>query len=287
MYRVFYIFSALLLLSACQSKDIPPPPEGMTLIEGGKGVIGANEGPLHEQPRFTLHVHSYYIDKSPVTVAEFRQFVKETGYVTQAKKFGNSAVYNFETSQWELIDSATWQYPLGPTGPPAQDDHPVTHVSWNDANAYAEWAGKRLPSEVEWEFAARKGIPEDWRYTWGTELLDDQGYRANVWQGTFPGKNLELDGFLLTSPVGYFGENSHGMTDVGGNVWEWCMDTYRPYENSPAKIKVDEEVKVMRGGSFMCDSTFCHGYRVTHRNSTTSESSFFHTGFRCVKDIKN
>ena len=288
MKQLLNILMVLLVFSSCKNeshKEFPHVPEGMVLIEGGTTTIGNNSGELHEQPEFRVKLHSYFMDISPVTVAEFRKFMEETGYVTYAEKFGNSAIYNFEKNKWELIDGANWEYPLGPSGEKAPDEHPVTHVSWHDANAYAKWAGKRLPTEFEWEYAARKGIPADWRYSWGKELKDSLGYRANVWQGEFPGQNKQLDGYLLTSPVGWFGTNLSGLTDMGGNVWEWCKDAYAPYPSSPASFPVVEENKILRGGSFMCDSTFCHGYRLTHRNSTSSESSFFHTGFRCVKDI--
>ena len=241
---------------------------------------------MHERPELRIRLHSCFMDTNPVTAADFRKFVNATGYITDAEKFGNSAIYNFEENKWELIDGANWHFPLGPDNEISTENHPVTHVSWFDANAYAEWSGKRLPTEFEWEHAARKGIPKEWRYTWGTELKDSLGYRANVWQGEFPGQNKGLDGFLLTSPVGHFGKNNMGLSDIGGNIWEWCKDVYGPYPDSPAHIEVKEENKVLRGGSFMCDSTFCHGYQVTHRNQTSAESSFFHTGFRCVKTIR-
>jgi sulfatase modifying factor 1 len=138
---------------------------------------------------------------------------------------------------------------MGKEAGKAPDNHPVTHVSWNDANAYASWAGKRLPTENEWEYAARKDIPVSWRYTWGNNLSDSAGFHANVWQDTFPGTNYGLDGYYLTSPVGAFGKNVSGLTDVGGNVWEWCHDVYAPYKNSPAKFEVLDENKVLRGGS--------------------------------------
>ncbi len=282
-----FLILAPLLLSSCHRKPGTDPraPEGMVYIEGGRATIGSDNGPPNERPSFTVRIHSFFMDEHPVTVADFRKFVEATGYKTYAEKFGNSEIYNFEANRWELVDGADWRHPLGPDQPAAKDDHPVTHVSWYDANAYAKWAGKRLPTEFEWEYADRRGIPVTQRYTWGNYLADKDGYHANVWEGTFPGTNLGLDGFLLTSPVGYFGKNKSGLADMGGNVWEWCKDTYAAYQDSPADIQVDPENKVLRGGSFMCDSSYCHGYLVSHRNFTTAESSFFHTGFRCVKDL--
>jgi sulfatase modifying factor 1 len=284
--RIFlsFLYSLILIFSAC-NREAPVAPEGMVYIEGGKATIGSDTGFPNESPEFTMKIESFFMDVNPVTIADFREFVIETGHVTSAEEFGNSTIYDFDSLKWELVDGATWEYPLGSGSEKAADNHPVTHVSWFDANAYAEWAGKRLPTEFEWEYAARKGIPKDQRYTWGNDLKDQNGYNANVWQGTFPGVNKGLDGFFLTSPVGQFGANINGLTDMGGNVWEWCSNVYAPYENSPEKFRILEENKSLRGGSFMCDSSFCHGYIVSHRNYTTSESSLFHTGFRCVKDI--
>lgn len=281
-----YSLGILLILAISCTPPENEIPVGMVLIKGGKTVIGSNQGLPHERPEFTAKIKSFFIDVSPVTVAEFRKFVQETDYISYAENFGNSAVFNFQTGTWELLDGAYWEFPLGPDSGKAQDDHPVTHVSWFDANAYATWAGKRLPTEMEWEYAARKGIPKEWRYTWGPQLKDQSGIRANIWQGSFPEINTGADGYILTSPVGAFGKNSQGLTDMGGNVWEWCSDTYKPYKNSPVQFAIDEEYKILRGGSFMCDSSYCHGYRVSHRNSTSMESSLFHTGFRCAKDAR-
>lgn len=274
----------VLFLFSCQDRD-PNPPEGMVFIKGGWGTFGSNSGLPNERPEFRGKVKSFYMDISPVTVSEFRRFIESTGYITYAEKFGNSAVFNFKTGTWELLDGASWEFPLGPEEKKAFNDHPVTQVNWFDACEYAKWSGKRLPTEREWEFAARLGIPKEWRYTWGEQLEDRDGFHANVWQGSFPEKNQGIDGYLLTSPAGAFGKNSQGLTDMGGNVWEWCFDTYRPYKNSPVDFPLIEENKILRGGSFMCDSGYCHGYRVSHRNFTTSETSLFHTGFRCVKDL--
>lgn len=286
LFRRFSILILSGIVFSCSNNDPLNAPEGMVFIKGGRATIGSDTGLPIEQPEFHPKIKSFFMDISPVTVSAFREFVEATGYITEAERFGNSAVYNFNTNFWELIDSVYWEYPLGKKEGKAIDDHPVTHVSWNDANAYAAWKGKRLPTEYEWEYAARKDIPESWRYTWGNDLADSAGFHANVWQGTFPGTNLGLDGYYLTSPVGSFGKNASGLTDVGGNVWEWCSDVYAPYKNSPVKMEVQEEDKVLRGGSFMCDSSYCHGYIVYHRNFTSEESSFFHTGFRCAKDIK-
>ena len=165
-------------------------------------------------------------------------------------------------------------------------DHPVVHVSWNDAVAYATWADKRLPTEVEWEHAARGARDNRRPYAWGDSLAEDGAYKANTWQGIFPVRNTVEDGYLYTSPVGAFGETPLGLTDMGGNVWEWTQNWFRPYadRNEPFSPTVQSE-KAQRGGSFLCEPGWCHGYRVSARSHSTPETSLFHVGFRCVMDI--
>ena len=280
-----YIVLLSIIFPGISCSENPQPPDGMVFIKGGKAVIGTERGLPIESPEFRTKIKSFYLDVSPVTVAQFRKFIESSVYKTDADKFGDAGVYDFDTLKWKLLPGANWEYPFGPDANIAQDDHPVTQVSWRDANAYAEWAGKRLPTEYEWEYAARKGIPLNQKYSWGNELADEKGFYANVWQGNFPEYNSGSDGFLFTSPVGYFGKNQSGVTDMGGNVWEWCYDTYKPYKGSTVSFQIDEENKVVRGGSFMCDSMYCHGYRVTHRNSNSAETSLFHTGFRCAANL--
>ena len=269
--------------------EAQPPeeiPEGMVYVPGGVTHIGAEDGLPPEQPVFEAEVAPFFMDAHSVTVAQFRAFVEATGFVTEAEGFGNAGLIDLDTQQWMLVDGATWQYPLGPEGPPTPDDHPVTQVSWNDAVAYAEWVGKRLPTEVEWEHAAR-GAQDDRRpYAWGDSLAEDGAYKANTWQGTFPLRNTVEDGYLYTSPVGAFGETPLGLTDMGGNVWEWTQNWFRPYaeRNEPFSPTAQSE-KVQRGGSFLCEPGWCHGYRVSARSHSTPETSLFHVGFRCVKDV--
>jgi len=284
--------------NAASQADTPPratvsgPPEGLTVpagmvyIPGGRTHIGAEEGLPPEQPVFEAEVAPFFMDAEPVTVARFRTFVEATGYRTEAERFGNAGVFDVNTRQWLLLDGATWQYPLGPDGPPAPDDHPVTQVSWNDAVAYAGWAGKRLPTEVEWEHAAR-GARDDRRpYAWGSSLVEDGTYRANTWQGRFPLHNSGEDGYSYTSPVGHFGATPLGLMDMGGNVWEWTTDWYRPYADRDNPFTpTPESERVQRGGSFLCEPGWCHGYRVSARSHSTPETSLFHVGFRCVQDV--
>ncbi len=216
----------------------------------------------------------FQMDVSPVTVTEFREFVRATSYVTEAEKFGDAGVFDFTTGEWHLLKGAYWEYPSGSEGGKAPDDHPVTQVSWNDAQAYCKWAGKRLPSSEEFLLAEKNGRENYGQtYTWGDDFQENGVYKANFWQGTFPSVNTADDGFLTTSPVGYFGKNAVGLTDMGGNVWQWCSDDSqgRPGE------------KNQRGGSFLCDPMVCHGFKVGGIASSSPETSLMHVGFRCVK----
>ncbi len=258
----------------------------MILVPGGVTTIGSADGLDWERPVLTVEVKPFYLDVHPVTVAQFRTFVEATGYVTQAEEFGNAGVFNFLTGEWTLVDGADWEHPFGPDQPAAADDHPVTQVSWHDAVAYCRWAGKRLPTEFEWEHAARNARNDPGPYAWGEALVDAAGtYHANTWQGEFPQTNTEADGFRATNPVGAFGSTPLGLSDMGGNVWEWCADWFRPYDDfgTPFEPGPDAE-RAHRGGSFLCDPDVCHGYRVSARAGTTPDTSLCHLGFRCAKD---
>ena len=268
----------------------------MVYIPGGRTLIGDDTADKEEhgphsrhngssRPTFWAEVEPFFMDEHPVTVAQFRGFVEATGFVTEAERFGDAGVLNPETRQWMLVKGATWHHPFGPEGPAAPDDHPVTQVSWNDAVAYADWAGKRLPSEVEWEHAAREARNSRDFYAWGNELVEGRKYRANIWQGRFPWVNTGEDGFMYTSPVGAFGKTELGLTDMGGNVWEWTQNWYRSYsERDQPFTPTPQSEKVQRGGSFQCLE--CNGYRVYTRSHSTPETSLFHVGFRCVKDVE-
>jgi sulfatase modifying factor 1 len=249
-------------------------------------MIGSESGLPSEQPVFATEVEPFFMDEHPVTVAQFRAFVEATGYTTEAEQFGNAGILDLRTGQWGMVQGANWKQPQGPNGPAAPDDHPVTQVSWNDAVAYAEWAGKRLPTEVEWEHAARGARNARDPYSWGKSLVEGGQHHANTWQGTFPIRNTGEDGHILTSPVGTFGKTSLGLADMGGNVWEWCENWYRPYaeRGTPFTPNAQSE-KAQRGGSFLCTEGFCHGYRVSARSHSTPETALFHVGFRCVKDL--
>lgn len=256
----------------------------MVFFEGGTFMMGSAAGTPQEQPVHEVTVKSFRMDKHPVTVRDFRRFARETNYRTDADKFGDSGVFDFNTSGWKLVPGANWEYPQGKTLPKADDNHPVTHVSWNDAAAYAEWAGKRLPTEAEWEYAARCGGKGNTRFSWGNDLVSNGRFMANVWQGEDVSARQGADGFVLTSPVGHFGETPCGLTDMGGNVWNWCADVYRPYSGSNTPFRENPEVRVIRGGSFFFDQLGENSFSVSGRSSNTQETSLFNTGFRCAAD---
>ncbi len=261
-------------------------PPGMVYIPGGTTLIGSDQGFPMEKPQFEAEVAPFLMDTHPVTVAQFREFVEETGYQTQAETFGDAMVLDLQTYDWVLLPHATWEFPLGPNESQAKDDHPVTQVSWNDAVAYSKWAGRRLPTEIEWEHAARGAESAPHQYAWGNVLHADGAPKANTWEGVFPAYNTQEDGYLLTSPVGEFGKTPLGLTDMGGNVWEWTDSWYLPYEDREKDfIPTEASERVHRGGSFLCNPGYCHGYRVSARSHTTPESSTFHVGFRTVKDL--
>lgn len=262
---------------------VPDLKDEMILMEGGNFLMGSETGLPQESPVHEVTVKSFYIDKSPVTVAQFSKFIEVTNYKTEAEKFGDSGVFNLDAQNWELLPGAFWGKPFGPSGPAAEENYPVTHVSWNDAVAFAKWAGKRLPTEAEWEYAARSGKNSGNKFSWGNEVSVNGKYFANVWQGEIDAPEVK-DGFLFTCPVGEFGENEAGLTDMGGNVWNWCADNYKAYPGSTVAIREDPNVKVIRSGSFFYDQYGEDSYSVSGRSMNSHETSLFNTGFRCAKD---
>ncbi|MGB2128348.1 MAG: formylglycine-generating enzyme family protein [Flavicella sp.] len=253
----------------------------MSFFEGGSILIGSDTGAANELPKFETTVAPFYLDKNLVSVADFRAFVTATGYRTEAENFGDSGVFDFKEERWNLIKGVTWEYPLGETNPKAKDNHPVTHVSWNDAKAYAAWAGKRLPTEYEWEFAAKNG--KNNRYPWGENPMLNGRHMANVWQGNKIQNAKVLDGFKLTSPIGHYGKTPAGLTDMSGNVWQWCEDVYASYPGNPNPERAVPNVRVTRGGSFMFDGALEKSFTTTFRSKNSIDTSLFNTGFRCAK----
>ncbi len=276
--KTFFSLAVLVILAlGLLSWQLVSLNKEMITIEGG--VLETTD-PITKESKI-VEIKSFLLDKNLVTVSEFEHFVKTTGYKTDAEKFGNAAVFDPTAQQWTLLDGADFRYPRGKQHAKAASDHPVTQVSWNDAIAYATWKKKRLPTQWEWEYAAKTGAPDNEQYSWGRDLVVDGKYKANTWQGSFPFHNTVEDGYEFTSPVGAFGANSAGFTDMGGNVWQWCQDDIEPTGRDK---EVDPSIrKVLRGGSFLCDPQVCHGFVVTGRSSSTAESSLMHTGFRCAR----
>ena len=238
------------------------------------------------QPSFAASVDPFLLDQHPVTVAAFRRFARTTDYETQAERFGDAGVLHPQTGRWQLVKGADWQHPRGPEAPASKGDHPVTQVSWSDAEAYCQWRGARLPTEVEWEHAARGARNRRTACPWGRceRAGQDTTHRANTWQGRFPVQNIAADGYRYTSPVGTFEEGELGLADMGGNVWEWTDSWFRSYAGRAAPFKpTRQSERVQRGGSFQCNE--CGGYHVFSRSHATPETALFHVGFRCAQDV--
>ncbi len=278
---------ALLLLAGltpCHAATSEKPE--MVRIPAGEAGIGSDRGRADEAPSFRATVAAFDLDRTPVTVAAFARFVQQQGFVTEAEKLGSGAVMSFGTGQWQLVAGADWRRPSGPKGKASEPTHPVTQVSWNDALAYCTAQRKRLPSEVEYEYASRLGAPDGAAHAFGDALVHNGRYRANVWTGVFPLLNTAKDGYASTSPVGAFGEGPLGLVDMAGNVWEWTRDWYRPYAERAQPWPAGKAgEKVQRGGSFLCDPGFCYGFKVTARGHATPDSSHMHVGFRCARDV--
>lgn len=254
----------------------------MVYFEGGTITIGSDTGLANEKPSFQKKIQPFYLDKNLVTVKQFRIFIESTEFKTDADNFGDSLVFSFEKNAWELLPGANWEYPLGKGNPKAENNHPVTHVSWKDAMTYCSWAGKRLPTEFEWEYAAKNGENSKDNYAWGMDLVIDGKYMANVWQGETVEKTEVLDGYLRTSPVGAYGTTEAGLTDMGGNVWQWCENNFKPYPENLG-VAGNPTVKSTKGGSFMFDQALENSYTKVFRGKNTIETSLFNTGFRCAK----
>lgn len=286
----------------------PASKENMAYIPGGEFVMGTNskegfpadgEGPMRK-----VKVKPFYMDPCAVTNAEFTEFVEDTGYQTEAEAYGWSFVFHSLLSEkirkqvnqivqgtpwWCRVSGAYWHQPEGPDSSiDEKRDHPVVHISWNDAQAYCRWAGKRLPTEAEWEFAARGGL-EQKKYPWGDELTPDGEHYCNIWQGVFPKQNTEEDGFAGTAPAKSFPPNGYGLYNVSGNIWEWCSDWFirtihrRGGRDNPQGPE-EGTSRIMRGGSYLCHESYCNRYRVAARSSNTPDSSTGNLGFRCVMD---
>lgn len=331
-----------LALSALAAEPVPP---GMVLIPAGEFTMGsgADYAFPNERPEHRVQISAFLMDTHPVTNADFAKFVEATGYKTVAERpvdweemkkqvppgtpkppdealQPGSLVFrptsgpvplNNMAAWWEWTTGADWRHPEGPgSNLEGRENHPVVHVAWEDAQAYAKWAGKRLPTEAEWEYAARGGL-EGKRYAWGDEERQDGRWHANRWTGRFPYENTGADGHDRTSPVGSFPANGYGLHDMGGNVWNWCSDIYHAANHAEQSGKgrvccdpqgpqdpTEERIvpgdpsppdvpgtlrRVIKGGSFLCSPDYCESYRPSARRGTPPDTGSSHVGFRCAK----
>ena len=332
------ILLSLLVIISCNNEVKQPQlvdKSGMIYIEGGFFDMGADndEARPDEYPKHKIEISSFWMDETEVTNAQFKEFIDATGYITTAErsinwdeiksmlppgtpkpndsllspsslvfKESNTNNLNDYSKWWSLVRDANWRQPFGPNSNiEGKDDYPVVHVSWEDANEYCKWAGKRLPTEAEYEYASRGGLVNE-IYSWGNQKVSDGNLKANIWEGVFPKSNTLKDKFYYASPVKSFSPNNYGLFDMAGNVWEWCSDWYHAnyYSMLPKEGVVDpkgpqksydpvdpySEKKVVRGGSFLCNDSYCSGYRNSARMKTTPDSSSLHTGFRTVYSVK-
>ncbi|XP_078049496.1 formylglycine-generating enzyme [Augochlora pura] len=287
------------------SKESSDRLRNMAKIVAATFAIGTDE-PVFvaegESPKRKVHLDTFYIDELEVSNAEFAAFVDATGYLTESESFGDSFVFGGLLTEevrantpaavarapwWLQIKNATWKHPEGPDSDlTSRMDHPVVHVSWNDAVAYCKWLGKRLPTEAEWEVACRGGL-SDRLYPWGNKFVPNGKHRANTWQGEFPNDNTMEDGYLGTAPVTEFPPNKYGLRNVIGNVWEWTSDwmtidaAKRGGSTNPTGPP-DGTDKVKKGGSYLCHETYCFRYRCAARSQNTPDSSAGNLGFRCA-----
>ena len=269
----------------------------------GEGYQADGEGPVHP-----VDLPGFRLDATGVTNEEFARFVKATGHVTTAEREGFSAVFHLafegsprdvlgrspEAPWWLGVRAASWRAPEGPgSNVGRRGNHPVVHVSHDDALAYCDWAGTRLPTEAEWEYAARGGLAGS-RFPWGDDLEQDGTHHANVWQGVFPDTNTADDGFVTTAPVRTYEPNGFGLFQMIGNVWEWCADWFSPTyyadlvgsgSSSDPRGPAEGLTRVMRGGSYLCHDSYCHRYRLSARSSSPPDSTAGNLGFRCAADL--
>ena len=278
----------------------------MVHLDGGPFRMGSESPEAFpadgEGPVRTVTLSPFHISKTTVTNAQFAEFVAATGYRTEAERFGWSYVFEHHvadpaasprlpgTPWWLAIQHADWSHPEGPESSiSGRPNHPVVQVSWDDAVAYCAWSGHRLPTEAEWEYAARAGLDQN-TYPWGNHLTPNGVHMCNIWQGAFPDSDLGQDGFTATAPADAFAPNAFGLFNPIGNVWEWCADFFHPawhIEASPLDPvgPPSGTARVMKGGSYLCHESYCWRYRNSARTATPADSSTCHIGFRVVRDL--
>lgn len=331
-----FFFCATLHLSCTNNptSTIIEKKDGMVLIPSGTLNMGGDndQADPNEFPKHNVEIQTFWMDESEVTNHQFKKFIEATKYLTIAERpviweeiktslppntpkpadsllQPGALVFHQLTQQvplnnpalwWRWTIGANWQHPEGPkSNLENKMNHPVVHISWEDAMAFAKWADKRLPTEAEWEWAARGGN-ENNIYPWGNENVNEGKPKANFWQGAFPYKNIMSDGYLTTAPVKSFAPNEFGLFDMSGNVWEWCSDwlDVEFYKKPPAEknntkgpdvgfnpYNPYQQEKVIRGGSFLCNDGYCSGYRNARRMGSSPDTGLNHTGFRCVKEV--
>ncbi len=282
-----------------QSTAQPPTPllletaAGMIRLPAGSFIMGDSLGSNPDaQPLHRVRLPAFWLDIGPVTNRQFEHFVERTSYETEAERRGSSLLFDRKLAAWREVVGVNWQHPDGPDSSlVGKENHPVVHVTWQDATTYAAWAGKRLPTEAEFEYAARGGL-NDCSYTWGRQLpLGDQPL-ANGWQGHFPQEDTGQDGYRGTSPVGHFPPNRFGLDDIAGNVWNWCADWYAAEEYG-ASLADDPRGptsgtdRVRRGGSWLSAANHGGALRVDARDHAPPGKSTNHTGFRCARNVKD
>jgi formylglycine-generating enzyme required for sulfatase activity len=280
--------------------------DGMVKLDGGRFLMGTEspdafpadgEGPVRE-----VTLDGFWMDARPVSIEQYREFVRATGYRTESERYGWSFVFHSHVRQeliedraggitwWCKVSGADWAHPSGPDSSPGSSlSFPATHISWNDAAAYANWAGKRLPTEAEWEYAARGGL-EQKTYPWGDELTPGGVHLCNVWQGEFPRVDLGEDGLTAVGPADTYPPNGYGLYGITGNAWEWCSDWFHPSWHVTATHvnptgPPSGTTRVMKGGSYLCHRSYCNRYRVAARTSNTADSATTNISFRCVRDL--
>jgi sulfatase modifying factor 1 len=311
------------------SRPPGPDPDGMIWIPAGEFSMGTQEPMFTDtRPIHRVALNGFWMDRTEVTNEQFSAFVRATGYVTVAERKPRAEDYpgvppeklvagsivfsppkdavplNDYMQWWSYVGGADWRHPEGPKSDlEGREKHPVVHIAWEDANVFAKWAGKRLPTEAEFEWAARGGLDRK-KYVWGDDFKPSGKFQANTFQGNFPNNNTGADGYLATAPVGSFEPNGFGLSDVAGNVWEWCSDWYRAdyYQTVSSKGSVTRDPagpadssdpnepgvpkRVTKGGSFLCTDQYCSRYMPGGRGKEAPDSGTNHLGFRLVKDLK-